>query len=98
MRHLMIALSALTLGVGASAAEPAGMVVKYDDLDLASAKGQKTLKQRIDRAARDFCQDGTINVGSRIKPAAEDQCVSNMRAAAHQQMAVVIENQPLKGG
>lgn len=90
MRYLMTGLAALALGATASAAAAQDMVVKYDDLDLTDAKAQKTLDQRIERAAREYCGAGRVVTGTRIVTSAT-ACVASARNAARQQMASLVE-------
>lgn len=90
MRYLMTGLAALALGATASAAAAQDMVVKYDDLDLTDAKAQKTLNQRIERAAREYCGAGRVTTGTRIATPAT-ACVTAARDAARQQMASLVE-------
>lgn len=95
MRIPLIALAALSLLAVPAAAED--LVVRYDDLDLSSPKGQKTLDRRIDAAARSFCGVGVHQTGSRIKGDSAE-CFRQARAAAREQMAAIVERKSLKGG
>ncbi len=95
MRTPLIALAALSLLAVPAAAED--LVVRYDDLDLSSPKGQKTLDRRIDAAARSFCGVGVHQTGSRIKGDSAE-CFRQARAAAREQMAAIVERKSLKGG
>lgn len=96
MRTTLIALSALALVAGAPAAAK-DFVVVHKDLDLSTAKGQKTLDQRIDAAAREYCGVDVQLTGSRIKGAGTKECFLSARNAARQQMATLIE-QAQRGG
>lgn len=40
--------------------------VAYHDLDLTTAKGQKTLDRRVDRAAREVCGLTDVATGTRL--------------------------------
>jgi UrcA family protein len=86
----------MTLIAGAPAAAQ-DLVVRYDDLNLASPTGQKTLDRRIDAAARSFCGTDAQQTGSRINTGAA-KCFRDARAAAREQMAALIEKYSLKGG
>ena len=98
MRITILALSALALTVSAGASAK-DLVIKYDDLNLASAKGQQALERRIDNAARTYCGADSRQTGTRIMSAATHECVKSARAAAHEQMAVLVQRETaLKGG
>lgn len=90
MRYFMTGLAALALGATATAAAAENLVVRYDDLDLATTKGQKALNQRIDRAARDVCGAGEIVTGTRVDRTSA--CVASARNAARVQMAALVEH------
>src|SRR3546814_1685442 len=53
-----IAAALIGLGLTATPAFAKDVQVRYADLNLATVEGQKTLEQRIDRAARDACNYG----------------------------------------
>ena len=96
MRTPLIALTALTLLAGVPAAAE-DFVVRYDDLDLASPKGQKVLDRRIDAAARTYCGIGVQRTGTRVKGASATECYRSARNAAREKMAALVE-QKSKGG
>ncbi|MGX7951174.1 UrcA family protein [Tsuneonella sp. HG249] len=96
MRTPLIALTALTLIAGVPAAAE-DFVVRYDDLDLASPKGQKALDKRIDAAARAYCGVGVQRTGTRVKGSNTAQCYQSARNAAREKMAALVE-QKSKGG
>ena len=92
MRTTLIALSALALVAGVPAAAK-DFVVVHKDLDLSTAKGQKTLDQRIDAAAREYCGVDVQLTGSRVKGSrtGTKECYQSARTAAREQMASLIE-------
>lgn len=96
MRTTLIALSALALVAGAPAVAQ-DFVVVHKDLDLSTAKGQKTLDRRIAGAARDYCGADRQRIGSRTRSRGSSECVKQAQEAAREQMAVLIE-QARKGG
>lgn len=98
MRHLMAALAVLALGAGTSAAAADNLVVKYDDLNLATEEGQKALDKRIDTAARNFCRFNSLQTGTRNNKRAQTECIEDARAAAREQIASVTGAQSRKGG
>jgi UrcA family protein len=65
--------------------------VRYADLNLASIEGQKTLEQRIDRAAREACSYNTQDAGTRIRSSATVACYNKARDSAKTVMAARIE-------
>lgn len=91
------ALAAASLGLVCSAAAPVlatepermSIKVKLDDINLASASGQKLLDQRIERAARTVCRDGQPTTGSRILTHEKRDCLIAARADARQQVAAL---------
>jgi UrcA family protein len=68
-----------------AAAEPVAYskMVSYGDLDLASAKGRKTLEARINRAAHNVCFNGAKDIASLL---ANDRCVEAAKADAKAQI------------
>lgn len=106
MKRAFIAASAIgsALAIMATAApamaesdQTRGMVVQYDDLNLASKKGQKELERRIDRAAREICDTGRIQTGTRLRSNDSAKCYRAAKAMANNHMAKVIEDQRLGG-
>lgn len=95
-KHLM-ALAAIAMVAGTSAVAN-DFVVKYDDLDLSSAKDRKVLEHRIDNASRVYCGADTSVTGSRVKGVGTKECVASARKLAREQLATLIENQVQKGG
>lgn len=82
-----ISASAMAVSVPASA-EPFRQVVRYDDLDLATAKGQKRLESRLRSAVRKMC---TIpgQTGSLIVRVNED-CMNTEMAKVEKKAKVAI--------
>lgn len=73
------------------------MVVKYTDLNLASAKDQKILERRIDRAAKKICGLDRARTGTRLKSPKAQECYRTAKANATKQFAVLIEEQRIGG-
>jgi UrcA family protein len=96
MRQYLIALSALVVAAGSPVAAE-DFVVKHADLDLASAKGQKELERRIDLAARTYCGLDAQKTGTRVRPQGARECYRDARAAAREQMAMLVEKSQLGG-
>ena len=71
--------------------------IEYRDLNLATSQGQEALDRRIDAAANKFCGAGTEQTGTRIPSSKAKACVAQVRAAAHKQVAALIEEQRLGG-
>lgn len=98
MRYALPALAALVLGCTAAASAANSVEVRYDDLDLSTDKGQKTLDRRIDNAARSVCDTDTPDTGTRIMSKDAIDCVDKAKAAVHQQVAALVEGAVQKGG
>jgi len=96
MKTLIAAIAAAGIVLPASAQE-VRFEVTYRDLDLASAKGQKELDRRIDRAARKACGFDTSTTGTRIRSGDKQECYVEMKTKAKQQFATLIEQEG-KGG
>jgi UrcA family protein len=96
MRQYLIALSALTVVAGAPAAAQ-DFAVKYSDLNLQSAKGQKELERRIDKAAREYCGLDAPRSGTRMHSQGTRDCYRDARAAARQEMAALLDKSQLGG-
>lgn len=96
MRQYLIALSALAVVAGTPAAAK-DFTVKYSDLNLKSAKGQKELERRIDEAARDYCGVDNRRVGTRMRSQGTRDCYKDARAAAREEMALLLDKSQLGG-
>ncbi|TCJ41119.1 UrcA family protein [Parafrankia sp. BMG5.11] len=92
MRKNLIGLAAASLAI-ATPAMAKDFVVQHDDLNLATAKGQKMLDRRIDAAARDYCGMNQVQVGTRIRSAGKTVCYNDARNAAREQMASLVAQQ-----
>jgi UrcA family protein len=87
-RSALAAAALLAIGVPAFAAD-ASTVVRFGDLNLASAKGARVLAQRIHEAADSVCGPSLAH----LDLAAENNrrvCVANTEAAAHRQLQAQI--------
>lgn len=82
-------LSALALTATPSLAKD--VEVRYADLNLATAEGQKVLAQRIDRAARDACGYGETTTGSRVPSSQARSCYRKALDSAKTMMATRID-------
>lgn len=94
-KNIINALAALGLAgvviTPALAGAPQPMTIKVDtrDIDLATAQGQKTLDQRVERAARAVCRTTSVSIGSRIMSQDAQACLAKARAQAREQVAIV---------
>lgn len=88
MRQFIVAAAAMALAAG-TAASAADLVIKYDDLDLSSAAGQKALNQRIEASARAYCGADALQTGTRSKPRHLAKCMADVRSIAAEQIAEV---------
>jgi UrcA family protein len=91
---LFAAVAALATVVTAAPVLAKDVVVSYRDLDLATAKGQRTFSQRIDRAAKSVCD---YDSEGRIPSHAAVACYHQARAKARTEMAAVIQGTRLGG-
>lgn len=97
MKTTLIALAmtgAVLAGAPAAAEE---MKITHDDLNLATAQGQKVLQQRIDAAARKVCGLSDIRTGTRVRSNEATDCYKQARAAANEHFAAIVANQKLGG-
>jgi UrcA family protein len=82
----LLALLFASLAVSSACfAEPTDQLtqmVRYDDLDLSTAKGMATLHRRIERAANQVCLDWT---GPAPGGKVDANCAMNARKNAHRQ-------------
>ncbi len=94
-----------TLGLAAAAVAPAfaeeyehkTLSVTYADLDLSTAKGQKILDQRVEKAVRHVCRMTNLDSGTRIMNSDALNCLAKARADAKRQVAVLMTNEQ-RGG
>lgn len=96
MRNFLLAVAASSILL-ATPVTAQDMRVEYADLDLSSKAGRKALDQRIDAAARKFCNYDSIVTGSRVKSSGATQCYREAKAEAKKQLATIIETKQLGG-
>jgi UrcA family protein len=96
-RHLIAITAAAVLGAAATPAVAESLSIPYQDLNLASAKGQKTLDHRIESAARDFCGMNQTTTGSRIVSSESRQCYAETKKQAQKQFAAIVDRHRLGG-
>lgn len=96
-RHLIAITAAAVLGAAATPAVAESLSIPYQDLNLASAEGQKTLDRRIESAARDFCGMNQTTTGSRIVSSESRQCYAETKKQAQKQFAVIVDRHRLGG-
>jgi UrcA family protein len=70
------------------------VVVRYGDLDLATAKGQKAFTHRINRAAKIACE---MRDGQGLPSHDAMTCYRQARTKAHAEMAMRLRNDRLGG-
>ena len=98
--HLIALGAAATLATGApvlAAEKNPDMVVSYQDLDLSTARGQKTLERRIDAAAKKYCRVDTQRSGTRIASPQAGKCYREVKRQATRQFAQITGNRNLGG-
>lgn len=92
--------------IGTAAVSPAAAAearqqsieVKYEDLNLQTEKGMKTLEGRFSKAAREVCGTEEITTGSRIRSSEAADCYARAMTSARQQMAALRAKQSGKLG
>ncbi|WP_165271766.1 UrcA family protein [Pelagerythrobacter rhizovicinus] len=95
-RHLVALTAAAVLGAAATPAFAESLSIPYQDLNLATAEGQKTLDLRIEKAVRDFCAMNP-RTGSRIISGESRQCYAEMKKQVQTQFAAIVDRQRLGG-
>lgn len=96
-RPLFAITAAAVLGAAATPAFAESLSIPYQDLNLATAEGQKALDRRIDDAVREFCGVGEQITGSLISSRKARQCYAETRAQAQKQFAAIVDEQRLGG-
>jgi len=91
-----LALAAAALGLVCTTApayageiEKMSVRVNYGDINLATAAGQQTLDNRIEKAVRTVCRTTDLKTGTRIMNQDARACLAKARADARQQLALV---------
>lgn len=84
------ALMGLTLTAAPAFADT--LAVRYKDLDLTTAEGQKTLDRRIDAAARQVCGYDEVITGTRLRSRDSVACYKQARAQVQKQVASAAGN------
>lgn len=86
MFKTILCVTALAVAVPAAAAADS-RVVRYDDLNLASERGVKTLERRINAAAREVC-GATYDYRQSLTIQAQTQkCMAEAKARAFSDLA-----------
>ena len=99
MQSLALAFAAAALAVPAAAADEAPSVgVRYGDLDLTSAEGQRKLDSRLERAAREVCGVNEKMVGSHLRSQHSRECYREARRHLDQQYAQLVRSKSAAGG
>jgi UrcA family protein len=91
---LFAAAAALATVATASPVLAKDVVVRYGDLDLASAKGQRDLARRINRAAKIACD---YRGDGRIPSQEAMRCYRQARVSANTEMALAVQNSRMGG-
>jgi UrcA family protein len=89
MTFRTLALAATLFAAPAAAlAASSSVELKYDDLDLSTAKGMAELNKRVDDAARQVCASGSAHTGTILRSKAENQCFKDTREQLRQRVAI----------
>ena len=98
MQSLALALAAAALAAPAAAKDEAPTVgVRYGDLDLTSAAGQRQLDIRLERAAREVCGFDEKMVGSHLRSQHSRECYREARRDLDQQFAQLVSRKSAGG-
>lgn len=99
MSHALAAIGLAGTALLPAIASAAAPTIKIEtaDLNLATPKGQKTLENRIERAARAVCRATQPNTGTRIMSQEATACLTAARAQAREQVAAIMADQQ-RGG
>ena len=98
--------SLAALGLAAAATAPAlaadtavrSMTVTTKGLDLGTAKGQRMLDKRVEKAVRSVCRTTSLQTGSRILSQDARACLAKARIDARQQVASMTARYEQRGG
>ena len=100
MTHALAALGLAGAAISpalAGNAQTMTISVPTRDIDLGTAKGQKTLDQRVEKAVRQVCRTTSLSTGSRILSQDAKACLAKARTDARQQVAALTLEQQ-RGG
>jgi len=99
MHSFALALATAALAVPAAAAEDQlpTVVVRYSDLDLTSAAGQKRLDMRLERAVREVCAVDEPMIGSRLPAPGSRECYREVRRKLDRQFAQLVSRKSAGG-
>ena len=99
MQSLALALTAAALAVPAAAADEAQSVaVRYGDLDLGTADGQRQLDIRLERAAREVCGVDHKATGTHLQSNHSRVCYREARRQLDQQYAAAVNRKSAARG
>ena len=99
--HALAALGLAGAAITPALASEAGRMtidVSTAGLDLATAKGLKTLDQRVLQAVRTVCHTNTVTTGTRIPSQEAKACLASARSDAQQQVAALTSRNERRGG
>ena len=97
MKKSIIAIASIGALFATAPAYAEDLQIKYNDLNLASAEGQKVLASRIDRAAKEACGLSAQTTGTRVVSRSARKCFNEVKKSASAQMAVLVDEQRLGG-
>jgi UrcA family protein len=98
MQSLALALAAAVAAAPVAATDEAPTIgVRYGDLDLTSAAGQRQLDIRLERAAREVCGLDEKVVGSHLRSKHSRECYREARRELDQQYAQLVSRKTAGG-
>jgi UrcA family protein len=93
MKFHTLALAAAVAIMPVAAAQAATVELKYDDLDLSTAKGQAELSKRVDDAARQACSADSVRTGTILRSKAENQCYRETRTKLRERFSFLSQQE-----
>lgn len=93
MQRALPILAAIGAVLGAQPALAESRAVTYDDLDLSTRQGQKTLAMRVDRAAKEVCGIDAVTTGTRVPAPEARKCMRQAKQQIERKLAALRERQ-----
>lgn len=97
MKTALIALAMTGSVLAGAPASAEKATIPYEDLNLATAKGQRALEQRIDIAARKVCGFNDHITGTRVRPPGTRRCYAYAKTQGLKSLAAIVSASQLGG-
>ena len=98
MQSLSLAVAIVLAAPVAANDEVQTIGVRYGDLDLTSAAGQRQLDLRLERAAREVCGLNDHVTGSHLRTQNSRECYREARRNLDRQYAQLVSRKAASGG